>query len=174
MSVSRKISGLVLVMLLLGGSSRAVHAQRAITGPFGAVAGTLSGGYITLSIVVTRAQFGHYMHEAGDLFNWTGLPVVIGASTGTALGVWDPDRLMTGFVYGSVGTIVGGSTGFVIGALTSDRPEGRWAGGAIGAGLGMALGSSLGVFFPNERMNPFRDDGRDAGVPLTIRIPVQF
>ena len=160
----------LLILALTAGESRHAHAQRIITGPFGAVAGTLSGGYITLSIVVARAQFGDYVHDANDLFNWNGLPVIIGASTGTALGIYDPDRLMTGFVYGSAGTLAGGSAGFILGALISDRPEGRWAGGAIGAGIGMAIGSSWGVFFPNKKLNPFRED--ETVVPLTIRIPL--
>ena len=159
-----------LFLALTAGTSRLAHAQRIITGPFGAVAGTLSGAYITLSIVVARAQIGQYVHEPQDLFNWEGWPVVIGASTGTALGIWDPDRLMTGFVYGSVGTLAGGTAGFIIGATISDRPEGRWAGGAIGAGLGMAAGSTLGVLAPNRRMNPFRKDR--TVVPITIRIPL--
>jgi hypothetical protein len=170
MRKQRTFVTMLLVLVLLTGSARAASAQRLITGPFGALAGTLSGGYITLSIVVARAQIGQYMHDANDLFSWNGLPVVIGASTGTALGIWDPDRLMTGFVYGSVGTLTGGTAGFLIGALVSDGPEGRWAGGAIGAGLGMAAGSTLGVFMPNRKMNPFRKDA--TAIPLTIRIPL--
>lgn len=170
MSRLRLFCGAALIFTMIAAPVRPAHAQRLITGPFGAVAGTLSGGYISLSIVVLRAQYGHYLHSADDLMSWNGLPVVIGASTGTALGVWDPDRLMTGFVYGSVGTVTGGTIGFIIGSLTSDRPEGRWAGGAIGAGLGMAIGSTLGVLVPNEKMNPFRKDA--SAVPLTIRIPL--
>lgn len=166
---------ILTVIGLLAGSSRAAHAQRAISGPFGAVAGTLSGGYITMSIVVTRAQFGHYLHSTDDLFSWQSLPVLIGGTTGTALGIWDPDRLWTGFVYGSAGTVAGGSIGFIVGELVSDRPEGKWAGGAIGAGLGMAIGSSWGVFFPNKKLNPFTKDDEEQGtaIPVTIRIPLQ-
>lgn len=161
----------LLVLALAAGGPREIHAQqRLITGPFGAVAGTLSGGYITLSIVVARAQLGDYVHDANDLFNWNGLPVIIGATTGTALGIWDPDRLMTGFVYGSGGALAGGSAGFIIGTLISERREARWAGGAIGAGIGMAIGSSWGVFAPNRKMNPFRKD--EPVIPLTIRIPL--
>ena len=159
-----------LTVALMAGGARAAHAQRLITGPFGAVAGTLSGGYISLSIVVLRAQFGHYLHSADDLMSWNGLPVIIGGSVGTALGVWDPDRLMTGFVYGSVGTLTGGTIGFIVGSVAVDRPEGRWAGGAIGAGLGMAIGSTLGVLVPNEKMNFFRKN--DTVVPIMIRIPL--
>jgi hypothetical protein len=166
----RLVPIILLVLALLAGGPRESFAQRLITGPFGAVAGTLSGGYITLSIVVARAQLGDYVHDANDLFDWKGLPVIIGATTGTALGIWDPDRLMTGFVYGSAGTLAGGSAGFIIGTLISDRREARWAGGAIGAGLGMAIGSSWGVFAPNRKMNPFRKD--ETVIPLTIRIPL--
>ncbi|MGQ0814316.1 MAG: glycine zipper 2TM domain-containing protein [Gemmatimonadota bacterium] len=167
---TRKLPGFLVVIAMVAGQSRVANAQRAITGPFGAVAGTLSGGYITLSIVVAKAQVGDYLHEANDLFDWKGLPVIIGASTGTALGIWDPDRLMTGFVYGSIGTLAGGSAGYLIGMRISDRPEGKWAGGAIGAGIGMAIGSTLGVFVPNRRMNPFRKD--NTAVPLAIRVPL--
>jgi len=170
MSKSRLFCGVALIAVMMAGSARAANGQRLITGPFGAVAGTLSGGYIALSIVVLRAQYGHYLHSADDLMSWNGLPVVIGASTGTALGIWDPDRLMTGFVYGSAGTLAGGTVGFIIGSVTSDRPEGRWAGGAIGAGIGMAIGCTIGVLAPNEKMNPFRKD--QTVVPLTIRIPL--
>lgn len=168
----RRYAVILLITILTLGTARAAQAQRIITGPFGAVAGILSGGYITLSIVVTRAQFGHYLHGVDDVFGWQSMPVLIGGTTGAALGVWDPDRLMTGFVYGSVGTLAGGSIGFVTGYLISKRPEGKWAGGAIGAGIGMAIGSTLGVFFPNEKMNPFNEDRSNTAVPLTIRLPL--
>jgi len=170
MSRIRMFCVAALIVTMLAGGARHANAQRLITGPFGAVAGTLSGGYISLSIVVLRAQFGHYLHSAEDLMSWNGLPVIIGGSVGTALGVWDPDRLMTGFAYGSIGTLTGGTLGFIIGSVAIDRPEGRWAGGAIGAGLGMAIGSTLCVLVPNEKMNPFRESR--TVVPLTIRIPL--
>jgi hypothetical protein len=160
---------LIFVVILIGGSSRAAQAQ-VWTGAFGAAAGTVSGGYITLSIVVARAQAGHYLHEMQDIFGWTALPVLIGGSTGAALGYWEPDRLMTGFVYGSAGTLVGGVAGYVIGMSVSDRPEAKWAGGAIGAGAGMAIGSTLGVLMPKASLNPFRD--KKTVVPVTIRIPL--
>ena len=146
----------VIVLLsaaLLGGSGRAAHAQL-WTAALGGIAGTMSGGYITLSIVVARAQMGHYLHEPQDLLDWKSLPVLIGGGTGAALGMWAPDRLGTGVVYGSAATLAGGTLGFIIGSAVSERPEGKWAGGAIGAGLGMAIGSSLGVFLPSKRFDP--------------------
>jgi hypothetical protein len=143
----------LLSAVLLVGSSRAAHGQL-WTAALGGIAGTLSGGYITVSIVVARAQFGHYLHEPRDILDWKGLPVLIGGTTGAALGMWAPDRLGTGFVYGSAGTLAGGTLGFMIGWAVSDRPEGKWAGGAIGAGLGMAIGSTLGVLLPNRALDP--------------------
>lgn len=160
---------LMLVVIMIGGSSRAAKAQ-VWTGAFGAAAGTLSGGYITLSIVVARAQTGHYLHEMQDIFGWTALPVLIGGSTGAALGYWEPDRLMTGFVYGSAGAVAGGVVGYIIGLKVSDRPEAKWAGGAIGAGAGMAIGSTLGVLMPKSNLNPFKKN--DTVVPIAIRIPL--
>jgi len=150
---SRKLLLAVLVAALLGGSSRAAQAQL-WTAALGGVAGTVSGGYITLSIVVARAQMGHYLREPRDILDWKGMPVLIGGSTGAALGMWAPDRLGTGFVYGSAGAIAGATAGVLIGWAVSNRPEGKWAGGAIGAGLGMAIGTSLGVLVPNKALDP--------------------
>lgn len=138
---------------LLTGSTRAAQAQL-WTAALGGVAGVASGGYITLSVVVLRAQMGHYLHEPRDILDWKALPVLIGGGTGAGLGMWAPDRLATGIVYGSAATVTGGTIGFVIGYLVSNRPEGKWAGGAIGAGAGMALGSTIGVFFPNKSLDP--------------------
>ncbi|HEX6558027.1 MAG TPA: hypothetical protein VF021_01150 [Longimicrobiales bacterium] len=143
----------VLIVMMMGGSSRAAQAQL-WTAALGGMSGTLSGGYITLSIVVARAQMGHYLHEPHDILDWKSFPVLIGGSTGAALGMWAPDRLGTGFVYGSAATIAGGTAGFVIGWAVSNRPEGKWAGGAIGAGLGMAIGTSYGVLFPRKSLDP--------------------
>lgn len=169
---TRNIAVVLLLVILTLGSSRAATAQRALTGAFGAAAGTLSGGYITLSIVVARAQTGHYLHQMSDIMSWNALPVLIGGGTGIGLGIWDPDRLMTGAVYGSVGAVAGGTLGFGIGYLVSNRPEGKWAGGAIGAGLGMAIGSTWGVFDPNPKMNFFKRDRKQTALPVTIRIPL--
>jgi hypothetical protein len=156
-----------LVMMLCG-SSRAAQAQL-WTAALGGIAGTLSGGYITLSVVVTRAQFGHYLHEPKEIIGWTSMPVLIGGTTGAALGMWAPDRLGTGFVYGSAGTLAGGTAGFIIGWATTKRPEGKWAGGSIGAGLGMAIGSTLGVLKPNKALDPTTRRSH-AAVPITYTI----
>lgn len=163
----RKLLQTLLVAMLLFGSSRAAQAQL-WTAAAGGVAGTLSGGYISLSVVVTRAQFGHYLHEPKDFLGWTSLPVLIGGPTGAALGMWAPDRLGTGFVYGSAATLAGGTAGFVLGWLISNRPEGKWAGGAIGGGLGMAIGSTLGVLKPSKRFDP--TGGNKTVVPITYTV----
>lgn len=170
MNIRNNLVRLVLAIGLIAGSGRAASAQNVLAGALGGVAGTLSGGYITLAIVVGRAQAGHYLHDVDDLFGWTALPVLLGGTAGTALGYWEPDRLVTGFVYGSAGTLIGGTAGFLIGSAVSKRSEGKWAGGAIGAGIGMAAGAMLGVFKPNARLSPF--DKNDAVVPLGIRIPL--
>lgn len=170
MRTIRQISAiLILTGVMTSASSRAASAQ-VLSGAFGAAAGTISGGYITLSIVVARAQTGHYLHEMQDIFGWNALPVLIGGTTGAALGYWDSDRLMTGFVYGSAGAVAGGVAGYLIGLKVSDRPEAKWAGGAIGAGAGMAIGSTLGVLMPKGRFNPFKKN--ETAVPIAIRIPL--
>ena len=166
-TVKRLTVILLLSGALLSARSRPAHAQL-WTAALGGVAGTLSGGYITLSIVVARAQLGHYLPEPQDLLDWKGLPVLIGGGTGAALGMWAPDRLGTGIVYGSAATLAGGSLGFIIGSAVSERPEGKWAGGAIGAGLGMAIGTSLGVFLPNKNLDP--TGKRNTVIPIMYQI----
>jgi hypothetical protein len=158
----------LLVAVLLFGSAQAASAQL-WTAALGGVAGALSGGYISLSAVVTRAQFGHYLHEPKEIIGWNSLPVLIGAPTGAGLGMWAPDRLGTGFVYGSAATLAGGTAGFFLGWAISNRPEGKWAGGAIGAGLGMAIGSTLGVFKPNRRFDPTGGSNKSV-IPITYQV----
>lgn len=140
-----------LAALLSWGGARPAEAQ-VLSGLFGAGVGTAAGGYITLSIVVARAQAGHYLHDFDDLFDWKSLPIVIGAVAGTGVGVAQPERMFTGFIYGATGTVIGGTLGFLGGAALSRRPEAKWAFSAIGAGTGMAIGSMLGTFAPNPRL----------------------
>ena len=142
---------LSLALLLGSGTARPAPAQ-VLSGLFGAGVGTAAGGYITLSIVVARAQAGHYLHDFNDLFDWKSLPIVIGAAAGTGVGIAQPDRMFTGFIYGASGTVIGGTLGFLGGAALSKRPEAKWAWSAIGAGTGMAIGSMLGTFSPNQKL----------------------
>lgn len=142
---------LCLAASLSAASTRTADAQ-VLSGLFGAGVGTAAGGYITLSIVVARAQFGHYLHDFNDLFDWKSLPILIGATAGTGVGIAQPERMFTGFIYASAATVVGGTLGFVGGAVLSKRPEAKWAWSAIGAGTGMAIGSMLGTFAPNKQL----------------------
>jgi hypothetical protein len=144
----------LLIMLALASNSRPAQAQHPWVAAGGAIAGTLSGGYITLSWVVLRAQMGHYLHDPRQVVGWTAAPVLIGGVGGAALGMWEPARLGTGFVYGSAGALAGAGIGYITGSLVSNRPEGKWAGGAIGAGLGMAIGVTTGIFFPKTAYDP--------------------
>jgi hypothetical protein len=144
---------LLSAALLAGAAPRDGRAQ-VLTGAVGAVAGTATGGYITLSLVVAKAQAGHYLHDVHDLFNWTSTPVLIGAVTGTTVGIVAPERLWTGFIMGAAGTVAGGGIGWFVGQQVWKRPEGKWAGAAIGAGAGMAIGSLLGTFWPQDKVIP--------------------
>lgn len=164
----RTLKAILLTLVLTAGSSRAAQAQL-WTGALGGAAGIASGGYITLAIVVTRAQFGHYLHEPKEILGWTSAPVLASAATGAALGYWAPDRLGTGTVYGTAGALAGGAAGFVIGKAVSARPEGKWAGGAIGAGIGMTIGFAIGVLNPNSRFDP-TGKKNEAVVPISYTI----
>jgi hypothetical protein len=161
---------IVLATLVLA-TARPAQSQ-VLSGAVGAVAGVAAGGYITLAVVVGQAQFGHYLHEAEDLLGWTSVPVLLGAATGTAVGVWDADRMVTGFGYGAAGALVGGTAGYLFGPMIWKRPEGKWAGAAIGAGMGMAAGYFTGVFNPHEGIAPEFLKKQTSGVPLYVRIPI--
>ena len=167
-SIRGVLTGLALAVML-------AHARPAdgqvLSGAVGAMGGVASGGYITLAVVVLRAQYGHYLHDASDLFGWQSAPVLLGAAVGTAVGVWDADRMTTGFAYGAAGTLVGGTVGYLVGPLIWKRPEGKWAGGAIGAGVGMAAGYFLGVLKPTGRFTPgFLK--QDAAIPISVTLTV--
>jgi hypothetical protein len=83
--------------------------------------------------------------------------------------MWAPERLGTGFVYGSAGTLAGGTIGFITGWAISKRPEGKWAGGAIGAGLGMAIGCTWGVLSPKASLDPTGKSKAVVPISYTIR-----
>ena len=161
---------LVLAMLVFA-NARPAHTQ-VLSGAVGAVAGVAAGGYITLAVVVGQAQFGHYLHEAEDLLGWTSVPVLLGAATGTAVGIWDADRMVTGFGYGAAGAVVGGTAGYLLGPMIWKRPEGKWAGAAIGAGMGMAAGYFTGVLIPREGIAPGFLKKQTTGIPIYVRLPV--
>jgi hypothetical protein len=144
-----------------------------VSGAVGAIGGIGAGGYVTLAVVVLRAQYGHYLHDAEDLLGWNSVPVLLGAGVGTAVGVWDSDRMVTGFAYGTGGALVGGTIGYLVGPMIWKRPEGKWAGGAIGAGVGMAAGYFFGVFNPQRGIAPgFLGNSDKAVIPINVTITV--
>ncbi len=167
----RKLVTASALLLLMPATSRPADAQ-VLSGVIGAGAGVTSGGYVTLAVVVLRAQYGHYLHDAEDLLGWQSVPVLLGAGVGTAVGVWDADRMVTGFAYGASGALVGGIAGYLLGPVIWKRPEGKWAGGAIGAGMGMAAGYFLGVFNPREDLTPrFLKSASAIPISITLTVP---
>ena len=166
----RNLLTVFALALALLGSPPPAQGQ-IVSGAVGGIAGIGAGGYVTLAVVVLRAQYGHYLHDVDDLLGWQSVPVLLGAGTGAAVGVWDADRMVTGFAYGAAGTLIGGTIGFLIGPTIWPRPEGKWAGGAIGAGAGMAAGYFLGVFNPRENIAPGFLRNQTV-IPISITIPV--
>lgn len=167
----RKLLTALVLAVVLAGSARTANAQ-VLSGAVGAVAGVTSGGYVTLAVVVLRAQYGHYLHDAEDLLGWHSVPVLLGAGVGTAVGVWDADRMVTGFAYGAAGTLVGGTIGYLVGPLIWNRPEGKWAGAAIGAGAAMAAGYFIGVFNPRDDLTPgFLKSNSAIPISVTLTVP---
>lgn len=166
---------LLTVCLLAGALVAARPAQAQVaSGAVGGIAGVAAGGYVTLAVVVLQAQFGYYVHDVSDLFGWRSLPVVLGAGVGTAVGVWDADRMVTGFAYGAGGALLGGVVGYLVGPAIWPRPEGKWAGAAVGAGIGMAAGYFLGVFKPIDDIAPewlAHDVDRTLIPIITITVP---
>ena len=172
MTIRKLLTASVLALTVAGAAPRVADAQL-VSGAVGAIGGIGAGGYVTLAVVVARAQYGHYLHDVDDLLGWQSVPVLLGAATGTAVGVWDEDRMVTGFIYGAAGTLIGGSIGYLVGPLIWKRPEGKWAGGAIGAGAGMAAGYFLGVLMPRDRIAPgfLRRDNAAVPISFTISVP---
>ena len=162
---------LAAVLALPGGLSAQKNIPTALVG---GAAGAASGGYIAISVIVAESRAGEYMHSYADALGWRSAPVLIGGLTGTALGLYDPDRLWRTMLYGTVGTVGGLGAGVALGQVLWDGPEAKWAGGAIGAGLGMAIGSSLGLLLP------LKDKDEDNNVPAalraerSVRVPVFF
>jgi hypothetical protein len=169
----RKVLTATAFALVLVGSARPAQGQQVLSGAVGAFAGVTSGGYVTLAVVVARAQYGHYLHDAQDLLGWQSVPVLLGAAVGGAVGVWDADRMMTGWTYGAGGTLVGGTIGYLVGPLIWKRPEGKWAGAAIGAGAGMAAGYFIGVFNPRSDFTPgfLKSDKSVVPISITLSVP---
>jgi hypothetical protein len=171
LDIRNLLTAAMLALLLLAPARPA--AAQVVSGAVGAVGGVAAGGYVTLAVVVLRAQYGHYLHDASDLLGWQSVPVLLGAATGTAVGVWDADRMATGFVYGAAGTLLGGSIGYLVGPLIWKRPEGKWAGGAIGAGMGMAAGYFFGVFRPRDGLAPgFLGNSDKTAIPISVTLSV--
>lgn len=167
-SVRKVLTALAFAGLLL--HARPAEAQ-VLSGAIGGAAGITSGGYITLAVVVLRAQYGHYLHDASDLFGWQSVPVLLGAGVGAGVGIWDEDRMVTGFAYGATGAALGAGIGYLVGPMIWKRPEGKWAGGAIGAGVGMAAGYFLGVMMPRDDLTPgFLK--RNSAIPISVTLTV--
>ena len=153
MGGKRLLQAVCLVTTLCAARVQPAQAQ-ILSGIVGAGAGTAAGGYLSLSIIVARAQRGHYLHDFGEIFGWTSAPVLIGAATGTGLGIASPPRLWTSVIFGTGGALLGIPIGMIAGTALSERPEAKWAGGAIGAGVGMTLGFVFGVLSPQEKLVP--------------------
>jgi hypothetical protein len=159
----------VVSVLAAGTQPPARVSAQVLSGIVGTAAGVAGGGYITLGIVVARAQFGHYLHDYYDLFDWKSLPIIIGAGTGLGLGVWQPDRLWSGLLVGSVGTAAGVGVGYIVGDLISERPEGKWAGAAIGGSVGLTIGALFGVLRVQQRIIP-EEVSSASVVPIGFRV----
>lgn len=168
-----KKRNLLTALVLAGAMSNARPADAQFAaGAVGAVGGVGAGGYVTLAVVVLRAQYGHYLHDAEDLLGWHSVPVILGAAVGTSVGVWHADRMVTGFAYGAGGALAGAGLGYLVGPQIWKRPEGKWAGAAIGAGAGMAVGYFFGVFNPREDIAPgFLRNANVIPISVTISVP---
>ena len=167
--MNRLLVAVASATLLSGSVARPAQAQY-LTPVVGFVNGVATGGYITLSLVVLRAQNGHYLHEMSDLFSWRSFPVIIGAVTSTTVSIVDADRFWGGFVFGTAGTVLGTGIGYLVGPQIWPRPEGKWAGAAVGAGVGMTVGSIAGLIWPQSQMIP-KEIRHLSVIPVKVSVP---
>jgi hypothetical protein len=144
--------------------------SRIVPALLGGVAGIAGGGYIALATVVLESRFGRYIHDEKDFFGWHSVPVLAGATIGTAVGLWDPDRLYRTVLFGAAGFGAGIGLGVAAGDLFGETPEARWAGGAIGAGIGLIIGNTLGIVLPSDA-GPAQVNTQEVRVPVVVRIP---
>jgi hypothetical protein len=160
----------LLAILLLHGSAAAQDERRILPALAGGVLGIAGGGYVALSIIVAESRAGKYIHDAEDVFGWRSLPVIAGATIGTGLGIYSPDRLRRAVIFGLGGFAAGAAAGYGVGQLIWDGPEARWAGAAIGAGAGLAIAYVAGALTA-----PSDDDiggSSESVVPIAIRLPL--
>lgn len=177
----RGIPGAIVLGVALIGPMQPAHAQEPVeevgggllTAALGGAAGVIGGGYITVSLIVLQSRRGHYLHDIHDVLDWKSLSVLVGGATGAALGMWSPERLKIGTLYGAAGSLVGLGTGLVVGPLIWDDEEGKWAAAAIGAGAGLAVGSLIGMLAHELRDGNGGSNSRAAAVrvPVVLRVP---
>lgn len=163
----------VLIAVLAAGALPApARAQGSyLAAALGAGAGLVAGGYVTVAVVVARAQIEQeYVFGLDDILDWESIPVIVGPATGVALGLWDDDRLVRTVIGGAGGTLAGAGLGLLLGDRLWDPPEGRWAGAAIGAGAGLVLGALTGMAWPATESPSPGNPPAAAGVPVIFRI----
>lgn len=157
---------LLLALLLGHGTAAAQDEGRILPAAIGGVLGITGGGYVALSIIVAESRAGKYVQDFDDVFGWRSLPVIAGASLGTGLGIYSPERLRRAVLFGFGGMALGAGAGYVIGPLFWDEPEGKWAGAAIGAGAGLAIAYVVGALTASSE--------DDLGSSGNVVLPVAF
>jgi hypothetical protein len=162
--IRRGILAVALGASLLPAPAR---AQGWLPAVIGGTLGMGAGGYVSLGIVALEARRGEYIYGVDDVLGWRSVPVLAGAATGVALGLWDQERLRH-TVYGTIG---GGAVGTAVGLLVGRRlwppPEGKWAGAVIGGAAGILAGAAVGAFWPME------DGGAAAPIGVSVQIPLR-
>ncbi|HSJ13372.1 MAG TPA: glycine zipper 2TM domain-containing protein [Longimicrobiales bacterium] len=162
---------LAAALLCPGRAAAQDDGFRVLPAAAGGVLGIMGGGYVALSIIVAEARAGKYIHDFDDVFGWRSLPAIAGASLGTGLGIYSPERLRRAVIMGFAGFGGGAMAGYVIGRLVWREPEGRWAGAAIGAGAGLAIGYVLGALTASGDDDITGSSGTSAPVLIRISVP---
>lgn len=170
MKSRRMVLALVAAALLAGARPDTASAQEVdlVKGALGGAAGVAAGAYVTLASVVAQARAGHYILGIDDFLGWRSAPVLIGGGTGLAVGLWKPEQLSDGVMWGAIGTAAGTGVGLVVGPMIWDDPGARWAGGAIGAGVGLVAGAFYGAL--KQDKDVAAGSANAVAVPVVVRL----
>jgi hypothetical protein len=120
-------------------------AQGVAPGLVGGASGFIGGVAVSTGIVTLQARRGIYLSSPSDVIGWETAPIPLGMAAGLWLGLSDAERGRDVLLGGLVGAVTGTAVGVLAGEHLWEDPERRWAGGVIGGAAGLLVGAVAGA-----------------------------